>query len=145
MTTLLQLLVTQSPTLLALIAVCYVLYQKIQSVEMLTKERFDNVNTRIDDVNTRIDDVNARIDDLKENVNTRIDNVNARIDDLKENTNVRLNRIDEDYRALNTKMDTRMDTMHTRIDTMHTKMDTMSAQINRIEGALSLPRTGTED
>ena len=131
MTTLLQLLVTQSPTLLALIAVCYVLYQKIQSVEMLTKERFDNVNTRIDDVN-------ARIDDLKENVN-------ARIDDLKENTNVRLNRIDEDYRALNTKMDTRMDTMHTRIDTMHTKMDTMSAQINRIEGALSLPRTGTED
>ncbi|MDE0512475.1 MAG: hypothetical protein OXI88_11885 [Gammaproteobacteria bacterium] len=138
MTTLLQLLVTQSPTLLALIAVCYVLYQKIQSEATLTKERFDNVNTRIDDVN-------ARIDDLKENVNTRIDNVNARIDDLKENTNVRLNRIDEDYRALNTKMDTRMDTMHTRIDTMHTKMDTMSAQINRIEGALSLPRTGTED
>ena len=131
MTTLLQLLVTQSPTLLALIAVCYVLYQKIQSEATLTKERFDNVNARIDDVN-------ARIDDLKENVN-------ARIDDLKENTNVRLNRIDEDYRALNTKMDTRMDTMHTRIDTMHTKMDTMSAQINRIEGALSLPRTGTED
>ena len=131
MTTLLQLLVTQSPTLLALIAVCYVLYQKIQSEATLTKERFDNVNTRIDDVN-------ARIDDLKENVN-------ARIDDLKENTNVRLNRIDEDYRALNTKMDTRMDTMHTRMDTMHTKMDTMSAQINRIEGALSLPRTGTED
>ena len=66
--------------------------------------------------NIRFKNLDIRFDDLKENFNTRFDDVNNRIDDLR-----------DDYKALNNKV------------------DTLSAQIYRIEGALNLPRTGTED
>ena len=62
-------------------------------------------------------DSEAKLNDMRfKNLDTRFNDVNNRIDDLR-----------DDYKALNSKV------------------DTLSVQIYRIEGALNLPRTGTED
>ena len=60
---------------------------------------------------------------LKDDINARFDDLNARFDDM----NNRIDEVRNDYKTLNNKV------------------DTLFAQVNRIEGALILPRTGTKN
>ena len=80
-----------------------------------------------------IKSLHIQLHNLKENVNSRFDDFNARFDDLKENVNSRFDDFKE-YNRLNQQQFT----------SLSDKVDNLSAQVNRIEGALNLRRTGTE-
>ncbi|MCY4340976.1 MAG: hypothetical protein OXE48_06370 [Gammaproteobacteria bacterium] len=103
-----------TPVITALVAQWPVLLA-IAILYILHRQDIKLIEQKIDSINTRFDDINKRFDDLKESINTRFNDINKRLDDQNQ--------------ALNT---------------LSQKVDALSGRVHRIEGHLSLPRTGTE-